>query len=100
MPTYANTDALAGSGGTPYAVSMAVTSSEAHLYNQLQPSLGVVNGAVPVEYGQAMLATVKLFANGGPVTNLTYVILQTDFGDGQWVDVAWCRWEGRTSTRS
>jgi hypothetical protein len=44
---------------------------------------------IPVAYNQAALAEVFLTIAGGPATNSTFVVMQTDMGDGNWIDVAW-----------
>jgi hypothetical protein len=48
----------------------------------------------PVLYTEAVLASVVLTAVGSLTSNTTYVVLQTDLGDGVWIDVAWCVWTG------
>ena len=33
---------------------------------------------------------MTLTPNGGPGSQNSYVVMQTDLGDGVWIDVAWC----------
>ncbi len=85
MVTYANVTPIAAVDGVPYATAVPLASTEADLFNQLGGP-----DPVPILYGQAILAIVKLVVSGSPGQNSTYVVMQTDlFGDGNWVDVAW-----------
>ncbi|MBX9682120.1 MAG: hypothetical protein K2X38_25460 [Gemmataceae bacterium] len=69
--------------GLPYAVAKALTTTEASLQ-----TTGMFD-PVPVQYGLGFVAVVQLTIAGTPGSNSTYVVLQTDLGDGVWVDVAW-----------
>lgn len=92
MPTYANITAPSRADGIAYATAVPLTSTEADLYNgQTLPNTG---DPVPVLFGQAIQAVVQLSVAGAPASNSTYVVMQTDLGDGVWVDVAWCFWNG------
>ena len=86
-----NITPTAGWDGVLYSVAVPLTSTEADLWG----GTGVqsIDPAV-VNYGQALVAIIQLAINGLVVGNTTYVILQTDFGDGVWVDVAWVMWTG------
>lgn len=87
--TTANILPTAGSDGLAYCTTVPLVSTEADLAdNKLTP------GPVAVEYGQVLVAVVQLTINGLVVANNSYVVMQTDMGDGVWVDVAWCQWVG------
>ena len=72
--------------GIPYATSVPLTSNEADLGDNLK-----VASPVPVQAGQTVVAVVQLVNNGHVSGNNGYVFLQTDLGDGAWIDVAWCQ---------
>lgn len=95
MPTFANVTPIAAVDGVLYANAVPLTSTEADLFN-------LVSGLdpIPVVYGQAVLAIVKLVVSGSPGQNSTYVVMQTDLGDGVWVDVAWCKYTDTQLTQT
>lgn len=71
--------------GVVYCTSVPITPPEATLGDAVQtPTI------VPVVEGQTVVAVVVLSVNGHITGNNTFVFLQTDLGDGVWVDVAWC----------
>lgn len=78
------------SDGVKYAVSTPITTTEADLFNQAAPN----PDPIPVIEGQACFATVVLTAQGGVLLDNSYVVMQTDLGDGNWIDVAWIVWTG------
>lgn len=80
-----NITPLAPSDGIVYCTSVPITPPEAALGDNVQ-----VESIVPVSSGQTIVALVKLTVNGSIVGNNTFVFLQTDLGNGVWVDVAWC----------
>jgi hypothetical protein len=80
MPVFAPTLPQPSLDGLAYCTAAVVPTTE-----------GDLAAPVPTLYGQAASAVVELTANGA--TAPTYVIMQTDFGDGVFVDVAW----GQTS---
>ena len=81
--------------GVLYANAVPLTTTEA----SLNGGTGVeTTDPIPVAYGQAIVATVRLSINGLIVGNNTYVVMQTDLGDGIWVDVAWIVWTGTQGT--
>lgn len=85
MPTYANiTPNPPISDGIPYATQVPLTVQEATLGDALKtdPIIAVVNG-------QTIVAVVKLTVNGLITGNNSYIVMQTDLGDGTWIDVAW-----------
>ena len=77
-----------------YALNVPVTAQEADLCNVPSPPF---IDPVPVLYGEAVLAVVQLTASG-LAANAAYVVMQTDMGDGVWVDVAWVSWAGTSGT--
>lgn len=79
----ANIVPTAESDGIVYANAVPLTSTEASLGDGNTPD------PVPVPAGQTIVAVVKLTINGFVTGNSTYVVLQTDLGDGTWIDVAW-----------
>jgi hypothetical protein len=85
MVTYANVIPTAGSDGVLYSNSVPLTTTEADVGDSL-----VTPSPIAVEYGQVIVAVVKLAINGIVVGSNAYVVMQSDAGDGNWVDVAWC----------
>lgn len=81
--TYANILPVQEVDGLAYASATPVTSTEADLFNQSQPNPGL-------PFQQAVFAVVQLTASGNPASQTTYVVMQTDLGDGVWIDLAWC----------
>ena len=73
------------SGGIVYASAVPLTSTEAALGDAL-----ICPAIIPIIEGQTIFAIVQLSVNGFITGNSTFVFLQTDLGDGVWVDVAWC----------
>lgn len=87
MPSYASITPSALIDGVLYASDVSLTSTEADLFN----ATGLTTqDPVQVSYGQAIVAVVQLTVTGNPAGNSTYVVMQTDMGDGVWIDVAWC----------
>lgn len=81
-----NIEPTALTDGVLYCTDVPITPPEAVLGDAVKtPAL------IPVVEGQTIVAVVKLSINGHITGNNTYVFLQTDLGDGVWVDVAWCR---------
>jgi hypothetical protein len=79
--------------GLPYAVNAAVPTSESDLFNQ-----GAVTDPTPaLLYGSAISAVVEFTAGPG-ATAPTYCVLQTEWADGVWVDVAFCLWQGTSGS--
>lgn len=87
MVTYANAKPNALTDGFVYADAVQLTNTEADLYNG---PTGLTLDPMSVKYGEAVVAVVQLTVTGNPAGNSTYVVMQTDMGDGVWVDVAWC----------
>lgn len=87
MPTYAGTAITPEVGGTSYADATPLTTTEADLNN-------VTSNPISIPWGQAVQAVVKFTVTGFPAGNSTYVVMQTDMGDGNWIDVAWCMHTG------
>lgn len=83
----ANITPQAPTDGIAYAVGVPVTPTEAVIGD----GLVVTDQVVPIAEGETIVAIVKMWSTGHLTANNTYVFLQTDLGDGNWVDVAWCR---------
>lgn len=81
----ANIVPTAPTEGTIYATSVPLTMQEAALGDAL-----ICPAIIPVVEGQTIVAVVKLTTNGHITGSNAFVFLQTDLGDGVWVDVAWC----------
>ena len=80
-----NITPLALTDGIIYCTSVPITPPEATLGDAVYtPAI------IPVVEGQTIVAVVRLSVNGHITGNNTYLFLQTDLGDGVWVDVAWC----------
>ena len=88
--TYPNVLAVPPIDGVKYAVNVPLTSTEADIYNQL------IAHPVPVLYNQSAEAIVTFTAQGALASDTAYVVMQTDMGDNNWVDVAGCVWNGVT----
>lgn len=79
--------------GIVYAASVPLTPTEAALGDARQ-----VAAEIPVIDGQTIVASVKLTVSGYVVANSCFVFMQTALGDGTWVDVAWCYFNGNQGT--
>lgn len=95
MPDNINIVPTAGTDGVLYANAVPLTSTEASLRGGTGAE---TTDPIPVTYGQAILAVVQLSINGFITGNSTYVVLQTDLGDGVWIDVAWLFWNATTGS--
>ncbi len=91
--TTANIIPTAGTDGIPYATNVPMTATEADLGDGAKTV-----APIAVEEGQTVVAVVKLSVNGNIFGNTTMVFLQTDLGDGTWIDVAWCIWQNTTGS--
>lgn len=83
--TVANITPTALTDGILYCTSVPMTVQEAVLGDAVQTPV-----IVPVVEGQTIVAVVRLAVNGHVTGSNAFVFLQTDLGDGVWVDVAWC----------
>lgn len=81
----ANIVPTAPDAGIVYADSVPLTPTEAVLGDA-----GQVPTIIPVSWGQTIVAVVELSVNGMITANSTFVFMQTDLGNGTWIDVAWC----------
>src|SRR5215472_17972734 len=91
MPPYATgTPTVAQVDGVPYCTSRLCPAAEGDLWDRPVPP-----GQDPpaVLYGEAVSAVVEVQPQGIPA-HTTYVVLQTDWGDGVWTDVAWLTYTG------
>lgn len=92
---FANVVPAAPTDGEPYATAVPLVSTEADLFNQ---STTPPYDPAPVKWAEGILASVVFTATGGPQPGTAYVVMQTDVGDGQWLDIAWCSWSGVTGS--
>jgi hypothetical protein len=94
MPAYPNVLVPLVGKGPQYAVNVPLTApiagTDQDLFNQLRPDPAGVFAA------RAVIAVVT-FTPTAITTNSSYVILQTDLGDGRWIDLAWCVYTGLTT---
>ncbi len=81
----ANIVPTAQTDGVLYANAVPLTTTEASLGDA-----AVTPAIIPISEGQTIVAVVKLSINGIITGNSTFIFLQTDLGDGTWIDVAWC----------
>jgi hypothetical protein len=88
MPTFDTSAVPALTDGLFYCVNKSLSGAEVDLFNQNGPD------PVPVLYNEAILAVVQFTSQGGLASASSYVILQTDLGDGNWIDVAGVVWTG------
>ena len=91
MSVYTNATMAPLTDGKSYSVNVPLTSNEAVLSTSSSPWYP---DPVPLSFQQALVATVLLSAPTPLASNASYVVLQTDMGDGVWVDVAWAIWTG------
>lgn len=87
MSTPVNITPTAESDGLTYCTAVPLTPSEADLGDKL-----LAPAPVAVVYGQIISAVVQLTVVGLITGNGTLVVMQTDMGDGVWIDVAWAFW--------
>mgnify|MGYP001612047078 CR=1 FL=1 len=81
----ANIVPTAETDGVVYANAVPLTTTEANLGDA-----AVAPATIPIVAGQTIVAVVKLAINGFVTGNSTFIFLQTDLGDGTWIDIAWC----------
>ncbi len=79
---------ILGSDGVRYCQRAVMPAAEGDLFNDQ----GQDPFAIP--YQEAISAKITFEVQGAVQTNATYVVMQTDFGDGLWYDVAWCNFSG------
>jgi hypothetical protein len=75
---YANVQPAAFTGGTPYATNVPLTGAEV--------DLGV---PFSTNFSTCISAIAELTISGSPASQTTYIVMQTDFGDSVWLDMAW-----------
>ena len=83
----ANIVPTAESDGVLYASAVPLTSTESNIGDALKTP-----ATIAVAAGQTVVAVVQLVINGYITGNSTYVVMQTDLGDGTWIDVSWIFW--------
>jgi hypothetical protein len=94
MATFANSAPISMKDGIAYAIGAILPPLEIDIGNQPGPNQG---NAVPVLWGEAVLAIVQFVATGTVPAN-SYVVLQCDLGDGVWIDIAGVIWSGTSGT--
>lgn len=94
MTTTANITPTVITDGIPYATSVPLVSTEADLGDNLKTP-----APIAVVEGQTIVAIIQFTINGHIVANNSYVFMQTDLGDGNWIDVAWCQFTNTDQSR-
>ncbi len=85
--TFANAQATQLTGGAPYCLNHLMPAAE----GSLSDVPAYQGDPVPLPFEQAIAAEVAFSAQGGvSAISVCYVVMQTDQGDGNWVDLAWC----------
>jgi hypothetical protein len=85
MTVFANIDLTTPTDGVPYCVNALLPGVEADLYN----IPGLDDSPICIPYGHHVSADVLFTAVGLASDAGAYVVLQTDWGDGNWVDLTW-----------
>lgn len=95
MPTLLGITPSTLTDGVIYSDAVPITSTESNLYG----GTGVQStNPIATQFGEAIIAIILLNANGIVTANNTYIVLQQDLGDGNWVDINWCVWNGKQGT--
>lgn len=89
MTTSANIIPTAGTDGVLYSNAVPLTSTEADLGDGL-----IAPHPIPTSFNEAIVAVITLSINGIVTANTTYVVMQIDMGDGNWIDLNWLVWTG------
>lgn len=84
MVVYSNILPAPETNGITYATNVPMTSTEADLGDGL-----LSPRPIPADPGLMVVAVVQLTVVGYIVSSNCYVVLQTDMGDGVWIDAAW-----------
>ena len=84
MPANINLTPTAVTDGVVYCTDVPLTPSEADIGDSAKTP-----DPIGVAFGQVIVAVVKLKINGIATSVNSYVVMQTDLGDGTWIDVAW-----------
>jgi hypothetical protein len=95
QPRFANINPAREYEGTVYAAGVPLTAAEADVWGgtgaaELDP--------IAIPYNQNISASVLFTATGPIKTSTAYIVLQTDWNDNNWVDLAWCIWTGTSGT--
>ncbi len=94
---YANVFPVARVGGVIYANQTVMPAAEGDLITPANAGLANVD-PFPVDFNSSILAVVEFSTAGNIINNTSYVVMQTDLGDGTWIDLAWCTWTGTGAT--
>ena len=89
MTTSANIVPTPETDGIAYCTNVPITFTEADLGDGVNCS-----HPIPIAVGDQLMAVVQLSINGYITGNNTYVVMQTDMGDGVWIDLSWIVWNG------
>lgn len=79
--------------GIVYCTNVPIVPTEATLGDAL-----LTPDPIPMIEGQTIVAIVKITVTGIIVAQSSFVFLQTDLGDGTWIDVAWAFFNGKQGT--
>jgi hypothetical protein len=84
---FTNAFATAPGGGAPYCVNHPLPAAE----GPLGDVPAYTTDPVVLPYAYEITAVVEFQSQASPsLTTNPYVVMQTDQGDGQWLDLAWC----------
>lgn len=86
MAKFASTTIGPLSDGAVYAQNLLLPAQEGDLYSTVP---GQAFDPVPTLYAQAMFAIVEFSAYNVLTDTACYVVLQTQLGDGQYIDLSW-----------
>ncbi len=100
MPTtpYASASLSTQGDGILYASGVTIPAAEGDLSDIT--ARGLSQTPPPTLWVAALVADVVFTALGNLGSNTSYVVLQGDFSDGQWFDLAWCTWTGMSGSAS
>jgi hypothetical protein len=88
---YASNQLAALTGGIIYCSQHLLPSVEGDLYDgNLNAPMGLISDPIPLKYGEGISAEVLFSPNQIASNPLSYVVLQTSWGDNNWFDVSWC----------
>ena len=86
MATFANVKPGPLSDGVVYAQNLLLPAQEGSLFSSTP---GQVMDPIPVLYNQAVVAVITVQAFNVLTDQASYVWLQSDNGDGNWLDLSW-----------
>ena len=86
MTTFASTKIGPLSDGVVYASNFLLPAQEGSLYSSIP---GQTLDPIPTLFTQAVIAVITFQAFNVLTDQASYVILQSDNGDGNWLDLSW-----------